>query len=117
MSKPIHHILVAPLLTEKSVAGTQEKKYVFHVAMDANKIEIAKAVEEMFAKDKVKVASVNTLHMRGKSRRSFGRRRGAGTQSGQTPNWKKAVGNTGQRFAEHPDVGRGLIGKAGVLPQ
>lgn len=88
MSKPIHHILIAPLLTEKSVAGTSEKKYVFHVAMDANKIEIAQAVEAMFAKEKVKVATVNTLHMRGKERRSTSKRRAS---TGKTPNWKKAV--------------------------
>lgn len=96
MSKPIHHILIRPLLTEKSVSRTQPTadqqrvQYSFAVALDATKIEIAQAVEELFAKEKVKVASVNTLHKRGKERRASQRRGKRGTM-GVTPAWKKAI--------------------------
>lgn len=94
MSKPIHHILFAPLLTEKSVRNIDAgagKKYTFKVSLDANKVEIAQAVEAMFAKDKVKVASVNTLKVRGKERRTIGRRLRPGSQTGKAPDWKKAI--------------------------
>ena len=59
--------------------GFQE--YTFEVCKDANKIEIAKAVEELFG---VKVSKVNTLHVRGHMRRQ-------GRYEGYTPSWKKAV--------------------------
>jgi len=89
--KPIHQILIQPLLTEKSVQQSAVKKYIFEVALDANKIEIAHAVEELFAKDKVKVATVNTMHVRGKERRSMGKKRAAGNKTGTSPAWKKAI--------------------------
>ena len=57
------------------------KKYTFKVAKDANKIEIAKAVEELFD---VKVAKVNTISVRGKLRRQ-------GRYEGYTASWKKAI--------------------------
>ena len=60
--------------------GIADKKYTFEVAKAANKIEIAKAVEELF---KVKVAKVNTVSMRGKLRRQ-------GRYQGYTKSWKKA---------------------------
>ena len=63
------------------MAGIANKKYTFEVAKDANKIEIAKAVEELFD---VKVTKVNTLHVRGQLRRQ-------GRTQGYTPSWKKAV--------------------------
>ena len=63
------------------MSGIAMKKYTFEVAKDANKIEIAKAVEELFG---VKVSKVNTLHMRGHLRRQ-------GRSEGYTPSWKKAV--------------------------
>ncbi|HOF87655.1 MAG TPA: 50S ribosomal protein L23 [Armatimonadota bacterium] len=90
MTKPIHEILVRPILTEKSVSSAQGKKYTFIVARDATKPEIARAVEALFAKEKVKVAEVNTLNVRGKRRRvqvTRGRRASEGT----TPAWKKAI--------------------------
>lgn len=90
MSKAIHEILIRPLLTEKSVASTQQKKYIFQVAMDANKIEIAQAVEALFTKEKVKVATVNTMHVRGKLR-SMRVRKGRRPTTGTTPAWKKAI--------------------------
>ena len=57
-----HNIIKKPVLTEKSYAGISNKVYTFEVAKEANKIEIAKAVEELFG---VKVARVNTLNVKG----------------------------------------------------
>lgn len=57
-------IVIRPIITEKSMTGVANKKYTFEVCQDANKIEIAKAVEELFG---VKVQKVNTLNVRGKS--------------------------------------------------
>ena len=74
-------IIVRPIITEKSMMGTAMKKYTFEVNKNANKIEIAKAVEELFG---VKVKKVNTLHVRGRLRRQ-------GRTEGYTPSWKKAV--------------------------
>lgn len=53
-------IIIRPVITERSMAGIGMKKYTFEVAKDANKIEIAKAVEELFD---VKVSKVNTMHV------------------------------------------------------
>ena len=73
-------IIIRPVITEKSMAGIAEKKYTFEVAKSAGKIEIAKAVEELF---KVKVKKVNTVNVRGKFRRQ-------GRNEGYTASWKKA---------------------------
>ncbi len=73
-------IIIRPIVTEKSMMGIAAKKYTFEVAKAANKIEIAKAVEELF---KVKVAKVNTVNVRGKLRRQ-------GRYEGYTRSWKKA---------------------------
>ena len=56
-------------------------KYLFWVAKDSNKIEIKKAVEDIY---KIKVDGVNTITMRGKSKR-------VRYAVGKTPDWKKAV--------------------------
>ncbi len=74
-------IVIRPIITEKSMAGNAEKKYTFEVHKDANKIEIAKAVAELFG---VEVKKVNTLNVRGKFRRQ-------GRFEGYTRAWKKAV--------------------------
>ena len=76
-----HDIIIAPVLTEKSMAGIADKKYTFKVAKTAGKVEIANAVEEVFG---VKVAKVNTISVRGQERRR-------GRFSGYTASWKKAV--------------------------
>ena len=74
-------IIIKPVITEKSMAGVvSEKKYTFRVAKKATKIQIAKAVEEIFG---VKVAKVNTVSVRGRLRRQ-------GRTQGYTPSWKKA---------------------------
>ena len=74
-------IILAPVITEKSTMALSEKKYTFRVANGANKIEIAKAVEEIFG---VKVDKVNTVSMKGKKRRM-------GRFEGYTSDWKKAI--------------------------
>lgn len=74
-------IVIRPIITEKSMNGNAEKKYTFEVNPDVNKIEIAKAVEELFG---VQVKKVNTLHVRGRMRRQ-------GRFQGYTKSWKKAV--------------------------
>ena len=79
--KAAHDIIIAPVITEKSMSGIADKKYTFKVAKDANKIEIADAVEKLF---KVNVAKVNTVNVRGKEKRM-------GRYSGNTASWKKAI--------------------------
>ena len=80
-----HNIIKKPVLTEKSYAGISNKVYTFEVAKEANKIEIAKAVEELFG---VKDARVNTLNVKGKVRT---RNTKSGVTKGSTGDWKKAV--------------------------
>lgn len=75
-----HDVIIRPIVTEKTMLGMPNKKYTFEVAKNAGKIEIAKAVEEIF---KVKVSKVNTLKVRGRFRRQ-------GRFGGYTPSWKKA---------------------------
>ncbi len=74
-------IVLKPIITERSMEGLQNSKYTFKVAKKANKIEIAKAVEELFG---VKVAKVNTMNVRGRAKRM-------GIHRGYTPSWKKAI--------------------------
>lgn len=74
-------IVIKPIITEKSMSGLQNGKYTFEVAKNANKVEIAKAVEELFG---VKVAKVNTLNVRGRYKRM-------GMNAGYTAAWKKAI--------------------------
>ena len=74
-------IILRPIITEKTMDGNTQKKYTFEVAKDATKIDIKKAVEELFG---VKVQKVNTLHVRGQLRRQ-------GRYEGYTRSWKKAV--------------------------
>ncbi len=74
-------IIIKPIITEQSMMGVAFKKYTFKVASDANKVEIAKAIEELFG---VKVAKVNTINVSGKMRR-YGR------FEGYKASWKKAV--------------------------
>ena len=76
-----YDIVIRPVITERAMAGATGKKYVFEVAKDAGKVEIKKAVEEIFG---VKVAAVNTLTVPGKEKRM-----GAG-RPGMTKTWKKA---------------------------
>ncbi|MCF0122530.1 MAG: 50S ribosomal protein L23 [Ruminiclostridium sp.] len=80
--KTAYDIIRRPVITEQSMSETESKKYVFEVAKDATKIDIARAVEEIFS---VKVVKVNTLNVTGKMKRT-GR-----YPAGRRPSWKKAV--------------------------
>ncbi len=74
-------IIIKPIITEKTMIGVaNEKKYTFRVADKATKIDIARAVEDIFG---VKVQKVNTVSVRGRLRRQ-------GRTQGYTPSWKKA---------------------------
>jgi large subunit ribosomal protein L23 len=83
-------VVRALLRTEKGTVQAKDNKYFFAVLRDANKIQIRKAVEDLY---KVKVESVNTVVMPGKMKR-------VRTQAGLTPDWKKAVVTlkTGQKI-------------------
>ena len=80
--KTAYDIIRRPVITEQSMPDTEMKKYVFEVAKSATKIDIAKAVEEIFG---VKVSKVNTLNVTGKMKRT-GR-----FPAGRQASWKKAV--------------------------
>lgn len=76
-----HDIIIRPIISEQSMAQIADRKYTFVVAKSANKIEIKKAVEEIFG---VKVENVTTLNMAGKIKRM-------GRYEGRRAAWKKAV--------------------------
>ena len=80
--KTAYDIIIKPVITEQSMEESEAKKYVFKVAEDANKIQIAKAVEEIFG---VKVAKVNPLRMSGKKKRT------GAYPAGYRASWKKAM--------------------------
>ena len=79
--KSMHDVIVRPVITEDSMARLADKKYTFEVAKDATKVEIKKAVEEIF---KVEVAKVNTISVKSKNKR-------VGYHLGKTSEWKKAI--------------------------
>ena len=79
--KTAYDIVKTLIRTEKGTTLEPERKYLFEVGPKANKIEIKKAVEEIY---KVMVESVNTMIMPGKIKR-------VRQEMGYTPNWKKAV--------------------------
>ena len=76
-----YEIIKKPVITENSMDQMADRKYTFEVAKDANKIEIKKAVEEVFG---VKVEKVTTMRVLGKVKRM-------GANSGKRPDWKKAI--------------------------
>ena len=80
--KNIYDIIVRPVITEQSMADVADKKYVFEVAINANKTEIKAAVEQIFG---VKVAKVNTIRMQGKVKRT------GAYPAGRRPSYKKAI--------------------------
>ena len=77
----MHDIIIKPIVSEKSMDQLADRKYTFKVALNANKIEIAKAVESIFG---VKVEKVTTSRVRGKMKRM-------GVHMGKRPDWKKAT--------------------------
>lgn len=74
-------VLIRPIITERSMADSEEGKYTFVVDRRANKYQIRDAVEGVFG---VKVTRVNTMRMLGKRRRM-------GIHIGRKPSWKKAI--------------------------
>jgi len=76
-----HDIIKIMMTTEKGTNMLKYNKHIFEVDKRANKIEVKKAVEEIY---KVKVSSVNIMNMRGKKKRVRYR-------LGMTPSWKKAI--------------------------
>ena len=80
--KTAYDIIIRPVITEQSMEDLDIKKYAFEVAKTANKIEIKKAIEEIFG---VTVIKVTTTNVRGKTRRQ-GR-----LPAGKTASWKKAI--------------------------
>jgi len=76
------NIVIAPIVTEKSSTANEENNcYTFRVSINANKIEIKKAIETIF---EVKVLRVNTLRQNGKPKKQ-------GRYSGKRADWKKAI--------------------------
>ncbi|HBL84945.1 MAG: 50S ribosomal protein L23 [Clostridiales bacterium GWF2_38_85] len=76
-----YDIIIKPVISEKAMDGMQQKKYTFRVASNSNKIEIKKAVEEIFG---VTVEKVTTVSMKSKPKR-------VGYHEGTTSEWKKAI--------------------------
>lgn len=81
MNALAQEIILRPVVTERSMEGMQNKKYTFKVAKKAGKLEIKKAVEELFG---VKVSKVNTMNCKGRYVRQ-------GRTGGYRPDWKKAI--------------------------
>ena len=77
-----YDVIIRPIITEQSMEDQDIKKYAFAVAKDANKIEIAKAVEEIFG---VTVIKVTTENVRGKEKRQ------GAYPAGKAASWKKAI--------------------------
>ncbi len=77
-----YDIILRPVITEQSMDGVADKKYVFQVAIDADKTAIKAAIEEIFG---VKVAKVNTVRMQGKVKRT------GAYPAGRRSAYKKAV--------------------------
>ena len=76
-----YDIIIRPIITERSMASAESKKYAFEVAPSAGKVEIKKAIEEIFG---VKVVRVNTLTVKPKTKR-------VRYVAGKTRSWKKAI--------------------------
>ena len=87
MSRSPAEVILGPLITERSYLLYQQGRDCFRVATDATKPEIAHALEEQYEPQGIKVVAVNTLRMRGKTRRTM--RRGGPT--GKSADWKKAI--------------------------
>ena len=76
-----YELLRSPVITEKATLGSEHNQVTFRVRTDASKPEIKAAVEGLF---EVKVRAVNTIRVKGKTKRFRGR-------PGKRPDWKKAI--------------------------
>ncbi|OPX20880.1 MAG: 50S ribosomal protein L23 [Desulfobacca sp. 4484_104] len=80
--KAYHHLIKGPIISEKThLQKEANNKVSFKVDLKANKVEIRKAIEEIF---KVRVLAINTMRVKGKPKR-------LGRSVGRRPDWKKAV--------------------------
>jgi large subunit ribosomal protein L23 len=80
--KNVYNIIKTPYITEKSnIQKEKDNKISFKVSKDANKIEIKKAIEQLF---KIKILKVNIVKVKGKVKR-------VGHNVGKKPDWKKAI--------------------------
>ena len=77
----MYQTILSPLVTEKATALSEQNQFVFRVSLEATKPEIKASVEALFG---VKVLDVNTLVVKGKTKRFKGR-------PGQRSDWKKAM--------------------------
>jgi large subunit ribosomal protein L23 len=78
----IMQVILSPMISEKtSIAADSNRQYTFRVAVDANKHEVARAVENLFD---VKVERVQVLNVKGKTKRS-------GRIVGKRSDWRKAI--------------------------
>lgn len=85
MAKAPYTIIISPLVTEKANMDIELRNaYHFRVALDANKIEIKKAIEEIYSHKGIKVQKVRVMNKRPKKRRFKFRQ-------GTTRSWKKAI--------------------------
>ena len=80
--------VIGPVVSEKSYGAMAAGRYAFRCAPWATKVDIGRAVEELFAAQKITVTKVNTINVHGKMRR---RSRGRARVVGKSPDWKKAV--------------------------
>lgn len=79
--KTAYDVVIRPIISERSMMQSAEKKYTFEVDRRSNKTEIKKAIEEIFG---VKVAKINTMKVKPKLKRQ-------GRTFGYTRSWKKAI--------------------------
>lgn len=79
-------IVIRPILSENAYYAREDRKYVFEVSKDANKLQIKEAIEKLF---NVKVDKVNIINVKPKPKRDI--RRGAMAREGYTKSWKKAI--------------------------
>jgi large subunit ribosomal protein L23 len=77
----MYQVIVSPVVTEKATRLNELSQVTFRVSLDATKPEIKAAVEQLFS---VKVEAVNTVVMKGKTKRFRGR-------EGRRSDWKKAI--------------------------
>ena len=89
--KDPYTVILQPIVTEKSVQAVAQDKYTFKVASDATKVDIARAIEQLFPG--TKVARVNTMKVHGRTRHMWTRRR---RTEGRTAAWKKAIVTLGE---------------------
>ena len=99
MMRTAYDVIIRPIISEQSMEDLDIKKYVFEVAKDANKIEIKKAIEEIFG---VKVIRVNTSIVPAKKKRV------GAHPMGNTSEWKKATVKL-SRSSKNIEIFEGMV--------